>query len=497
MASSTALSSGPNGVDFVKDTYIPIFSNRPADYREWRQRIMLYKKKSEINKKSREATINLMTSLSGIAWRQIEHLVEKASEAEDGFGMILAELDKTFKYDDQVEMPRAFEKFFYGVSRRDGQTLLNYVADHREALTEVEKHGVQIPDKVAGWILLRRAGLSTEQKQMIQGRASELTQSSVTESLYFLLGQDYKGRAPESRQWRGKGYGSNSTRWARHQGYMTEEPFDDDGEDWGEMQNDEMDNWDDWADEDYGDNEMDEAYYNEDAEETEMNNEFYTEAEQNYEDAYAAYLDARRQMANLRASRGFYPVVALTDTSSLPSSSPTSQAPISPKGRGKGKSKSKKGRGKGPSKWQTKGGQIPQRGQAASSKCLKCGQPGHWAANCPQKGTSTTRSSPATSTSPVKKAKTDGSAMMARDVAKKQHGIPQLGNYGWFGIQDGGASSVVVGHTTLMKIVDYMCQRGLPASRYLFIATDKTFGFGGDAQRQADWSVRLPVYING
>ena len=52
-----------------------------------------------------------MTSLSGIAWRQIEHLVEKASEAEDGFGMILAELDKTFKYDDQVEMPRAFEKF--------------------------------------------------------------------------------------------------------------------------------------------------------------------------------------------------------------------------------------------------------------------------------------------------------------------------------------------------------------------------------------------------
>lgn len=72
---------------------------------------MLYKKKSEINKKSREATINLMTSLSGIAWRQIEHLVEKASEAEDGFGMILAELDKTFKYDDQVEMPRAFEKF--------------------------------------------------------------------------------------------------------------------------------------------------------------------------------------------------------------------------------------------------------------------------------------------------------------------------------------------------------------------------------------------------
>ena len=59
---------GPNGVDFVKDTYIPIFTNRPGDYKEWRKRILLYKKKSDLNKKSREATINLMTSLSGIAW---------------------------------------------------------------------------------------------------------------------------------------------------------------------------------------------------------------------------------------------------------------------------------------------------------------------------------------------------------------------------------------------------------------------------------------------
>ena len=48
------------------------------------------------NNKSKEATINLMTSLSGIAWRQIEHLVDKASEAEDGFMLILSELDTTF-----------------------------------------------------------------------------------------------------------------------------------------------------------------------------------------------------------------------------------------------------------------------------------------------------------------------------------------------------------------------------------------------------------------
>ena len=112
MSSSSFPSSPSPGVDIVKDSYIPVFSNKPEDYREWRARIALYRRKMEIQKKE-EACINLMTSLTGIAWRQIEHLVDKASEDKDGFDLILRQLDQTFKYDDQVEMPRAFEKFFY------------------------------------------------------------------------------------------------------------------------------------------------------------------------------------------------------------------------------------------------------------------------------------------------------------------------------------------------------------------------------------------------
>ena len=42
-----------------------------------------------------------------------------------------------------------------------------------------------------------------------------------------------------------------------------------------------------------------------------------------------------------------------------------------------------------------------------------------------------------------------------------------------------------------------MKYRGVSPDRFLFMPTNKTFSFGGDASRQADWSVRLPVYING
>ena len=62
-----------------------------------------------------------------------------------------------------------------------------------------------------------------------------------------------------------------------------------------------------------------------------------------------------------------------------------------------------------------------------------------------------------------------------------------------YGIQDGGASSAVVGHNVLMDYVDLMFLRG----EFMFLATNKVFGFGGDARRQSDWSCRLPVWIEG
>lgn len=41
-------------------------------------------------------------------------MVDELLAKEDAFDLILNELDKTFKYNEQVEMPRAFERFFYG-----------------------------------------------------------------------------------------------------------------------------------------------------------------------------------------------------------------------------------------------------------------------------------------------------------------------------------------------------------------------------------------------
>ena len=128
------------------DRWVPQFSNRPADYCEWRARIHLYQKKMVIQKKPLEGVINIVTNLTGIAWKQIEPIAESISDDKDkGFNRLIEALDRTFKYDERVEQPRAFEKFFYSLSRRGEQTLMSYCTEHRECLREVEKHNIRMP----------------------------------------------------------------------------------------------------------------------------------------------------------------------------------------------------------------------------------------------------------------------------------------------------------------------------------------------------------------
>ena len=85
--------------------------------------------------------------------------------------------------------------------------------------------------------------------------------------------------------------------------------------------------------------------------------------------------------------------------------------------------------------------------------------------------------------------------MMVTDTAlHAEEGLPHLSPKGWYGIQDGGASSMVIGHNTLTKVIDHMGERGVKTSRFLFHPVDN-FAFGGDARREAQWSVRLPIYV--
>ena len=56
----------------TKDNYVPLFSGAPSDYREWRKRITLYMTKMKLLKREAEGVLNLISSLSGTAWKVVE-----------------------------------------------------------------------------------------------------------------------------------------------------------------------------------------------------------------------------------------------------------------------------------------------------------------------------------------------------------------------------------------------------------------------------------------
>ena len=302
-ASAGRTSSATTGMELLKDSYIPVFTNKPSDYREWRQRIQLYRKKLELQNKGKEAVLNVLTSLHGVAWRQIEAKVDAILAKDQGaFDALITKMDSLFRYNEDVEMPRAFEKFFYGLNRRPDQTLMAYVADHRQALHEVEKPGVQISDKVSGWILLRRSGLTAEQKQLIQSQGPKLAYDKIVETMFYLLGQDYKGKITvDLSKWRGRRIPSNpSSRWTKGHGYVTDEVYET--EDY--FEEDAYNQWEEDDEHAYAEWEEDPTFYEADEEQTyaalEDDMDFPDDqqgGDEQLEEAYASYLDARRHFA--------------------------------------------------------------------------------------------------------------------------------------------------------------------------------------------------------
>ena len=463
--------SSTSTTDAAKDSWVPQFSNRPADYREWRARIHLYQKKMVIQKKPLEGVINIVTNLTGIAWKQIEPIAESISDDKDkGFERLIEALDRTFKYDERVEQPRAFEKFFYSLSRRGEQTLMSYCTEHRECLREVEKHDIRLPKEVTGWLLLRRSGLTQEQKQLVQSQCGPtLEEDKVEQAMYYLFGQDYRGRVGYSHLQRPTGRGKGNSRWKKPQtaytAYDLQENYDDQTEELYEA-----------ADEDYEpyeDEEYEGAYYEDDPMEEEglyaaQEDDLPDMDDPEWEECYATYLDARRRFAELKTNRGFYPVVALTDTNAAHGTS--FQRPIPPKSKGKGsKSKSKPPPQKGDAKSR---GKAATTSMAKPGTCLRCGQLGHYAAQCPQ---TAKRSTTTTSTSSSKKTKGETGMMVSiemKDLTTKPTGL--------HGTLDGGASCVVLGHETLMHYIEHYHQLGFPIEHYHFRPASKTLQFGGD-----------------
>ena len=80
----------------------------------------------------------------------------------DGVNVILDTLAETFQGEHETELFDALVDTFYGPGRKKGERLHDYALRVQSNVRELAKQGVRLPDQVQGFLLLRRANLSTQ-----------------------------------------------------------------------------------------------------------------------------------------------------------------------------------------------------------------------------------------------------------------------------------------------------------------------------------------------
>ena len=497
-------SDGKEGTVFtdLRDNYVPTFSGQPADYREWRQRIHLYQRKMALTKRQSEAVLNIVGSFTGVTWRLFQDWSIEELEADGAFDRIIKTLDSNFAYDARVQLPTDFEGYFNLLQRPGGQTLLLYVTEHEEAYRKLQQHKVELPQSVQGWHLLGRASLTREQRQMITLKAPSLEKQAVIEAMYLILGQDYKGggwNVERNKRFHQPSWRSQRAYAAEDHEYDDDEYWDDAGyfeadDQWPEeystdLAYDDPEEFDQdagyFGDEPWPENTADEAY----------NPQALAEA---YDQAFASYTDARKRfIQELKMARGYLPIGALTDGQQHQSSSSTTSPTASTsswraKGKGEG---GKSGKSKTNIRYPPQGaGKFDPKGRAkANLTCLRCGQPGHWAANCPQGSSSpSARSSmkrPAPTTTEGM-AHSDETALLIfhDDQGRERPDCVML---------DPGASAFLSGHGPFQRLLNHYRDIGYPADSIKMTRGRRRFQFGGDASQWSDWSAHIPVFVDG
>ena len=170
MSAGTGSASTAGDYNTTKDSYIPLFSGAPSDYKEWRKRINIYVMKMRVAKREPEGLLSIIGSLTGTAWKLLKNFPIDEIEKAGAFEKMLKILDKAFEYDRTVQLPSQLQ-------RRPGlQTLLEYTTEHDHLYSKLADHDVTLPSKVQGWHLLRRAGLSKEQKQLVTTQAPNMAE---------------------------------------------------------------------------------------------------------------------------------------------------------------------------------------------------------------------------------------------------------------------------------------------------------------------------------
>ena len=355
---------------------IPVWSGQPNTLRTWLKMLAYWETDNPLPRAKWGIKLYQSLQENSEARRLADQFELKDLLSVNGYSLILTAIMDKYRPYLEVAVPAAIDKFFYHGERQKGQSFASFLAQKETARMELENHlQEKLSSRVAGRILLRQAGLSEYQRELLALRNYNvlLTFEQVAELLRPLDRPELIAQAA------GAELGQQAS---KHYPVMAldsnaEGENDKDGDDECDDEDEEEE---DSVEDEFEDLNEGEVYF-EDRE--------YQEDEMQYVQAYhSAYADVRAQLRDQRKQRGF---TKLRNKSVPAGNRPRSGDRGASKGRGRNRGKGEGSRfNKQKSGPFGKGSQNVMKGTpedlVARTRCFNCQELGHLARDCPLKG---------------------------------------------------------------------------------------------------------------
>ncbi|CAK0797600.1 unnamed protein product [Prorocentrum cordatum] len=289
---SSAWDGGGRGLDAGLSKTAPTYELLKTDgYRVFRRKLEVFERccRKRGTTAVSEGAFLIMNSLQGEAAEATEDIDLDQLETEGAFKPLFQVLDEYYKYDNQTELPARTDQFFGKFARQDKETMKLYCLRHKRELRKLKEVGMEIPDMLAGWHLLSRAAVPPSGAAQVRSQcANGLSWTSVKKALLDTYGAE---AVPDKRDVKrvermlvGQG----------HKDDLEEEEYD----------------YDEYE-------EYDAEEYEEEADVAEELPQDVEEAQIACDEAYLSFVDAKRRVAEIAKSRGFYPIVAVAPDSNF------------------------------------------------------------------------------------------------------------------------------------------------------------------------------------
>lgn len=147
---------------------IPCFDGTSSRYRDYRRSVKRYTQLV-----GREGTgLALQLNLTGDALEVTRHLSARRLKARDGVRKLLMVLDDEYRGMEEDRLDEAAEAFIQ-CRKITGESMSRYIRRLKQVRRELEEEdeNMYVSEKFFSWLLLRKSGLSSEEKSRIRGAA--------------------------------------------------------------------------------------------------------------------------------------------------------------------------------------------------------------------------------------------------------------------------------------------------------------------------------------